>query len=136
MKVRITFALLLFSVLIYSIRPEEIVLAFKQARPLYLLYAIILMIPNLLLQLLKWRFVMRNLKPRPSIKSSAVSLFGGFFLGATTPGRTGEMARGLLMREYSLIKIASLTIVDKGFSQMMVTPSIVCNYVQCQFPGV
>ena len=117
---RIGLVLILFSVLIYSIHPAEIILAFKQARPLYLLYAAVLMVPNLLLQLFKWRFVMRNLNPRPSIKTTAVSLFGGFFLGATTPGRTGEIARGLLIHDHSKLTIASLTVVDKGFSQLMV----------------
>jgi len=118
--VRIGLVVILFSVLIYSIHPAEIILAFKQARPLYLLYAAVLMVPNLLLQLFKWRFVMRNLNPRPSIKTTAVSLFGGFFLGATTPGRTGEIARGLLIHDHSKLTIASLTVVDKGFSQLMI----------------
>ncbi len=119
-KARLGVVVILFSILIYSIRPTEIITAFKQARPFYLMYAIVLMIPNLLLQLFKWRFILRDLNPKPSLKTTAVSLFGGFFLGASSPGRMGELARGLLIPGHSKIKIASLTIVDKGFSQLMI----------------
>ncbi|MFC1538273.1 lysylphosphatidylglycerol synthase transmembrane domain-containing protein [Candidatus Latescibacterota bacterium] len=110
----------LFSILIYSIRPDEIYMAFKGARPRYLFYAVLLMIPNLLLQFLKWRFILKSLEPRPSLKTTAVSLFGGFFLGASTPGRTGELARGLLITGHSKLKTASLTVVDKGFNQLLI----------------
>ena len=120
MKTRIGIVILLFTVLIYNIRPGEIFSAFKQARPLYLMYAVFLMIPNLLLQIFKWRFVLRDLNPKISFKTVVISLFGGFFLGATTPGRTGELARGVLIAEHSTVKIASLSIVDKGFSQLIV----------------
>jgi|GEM_PF-6418526 uncharacterized protein (TIRG00374 family) len=110
----------LFSILIFSIRPAEILEAFKDARPRYLVYAVILMIPNLLLQFLKWRFILSSLDPRPSMKTTAVSLFGGFFLGASTPGRTGELARGIFIPGHSKIKTASLTVVDKAFNQLLI----------------
>lgn len=119
-KTRLGVVVILFSILIYNIHPAEILTAIKDARPLFLLYAAVLMIPNLLLQIFKWQFVMRDLKPKVSFKTVAVSLFGGFFLGVSTPGRTGELARGILIPDHSTVKIASLSIVDKGFSQLMV----------------
>jgi len=119
-KARLGVVVILFSIQIYNIRPGGIVIALKQARPLYFMYAIVLMIPNLLLQLFKWRFILRDLNPKPSLKTTAVSLFGGFFLGASSPGRIGELARGILIPGHSKIKIASLTLVDKGFSQLIV----------------
>ena len=82
--------------------------------------AISLIVPNLLLQLLKWNFLLNHLNPRPSIKTAAYSLFGGFFFGASSPGRMGELARGFMIPEHSNLKIASLTILDKGFNQCMV----------------
>jgi len=119
-KARLGVVIILFSILIYSIHPAEIMAAFKQARPSYLLYAAVLMIPNLLIQLFKWKFLLKDLNPKPSLKTTAFSLFGGFFLGASTPGRTGELARGLLIPGHSKIKIASLTFVDKGFNQLII----------------
>ena len=47
MKARLGLVIMLFSVLIYSIHPSEIVIAFREARPIYLMYAIVLMIPVL-----------------------------------------------------------------------------------------
>ncbi len=120
MMARLGVIVILFTIIIYNVHPAEIITAFKQARPRFLMYAIFLMIPNLLLQLFKWRFIMRDLNPKPSIKIAAVSLFGGFFLGASSPGRMGELARGFLIPGHSKIKIASLTLVDKGFSQLMI----------------
>ncbi len=120
MKIRLFLVVVLFTILFLNIHPKEIGDAFRQARPKFLVYAIILMIPNILLQVLKWHFVMRNLKPKPTYRTTLVSLVGGFFLGASTPGRSGELARGFLMPRYSKVRIASLTVVDKGFSQMVV----------------
>ncbi len=119
-KTRLTIVVVLFSILIYNIKPAEIVTAFKDARPRYLIYAILLMIPSLFLQFLKWRFILLSLKPTPSLKTTAVSLIGGYFLGASTPGRTGEIARGVLVPGHSPLRTASLTVVDKGFNQIMI----------------
>ncbi|HDY89120.1 MAG TPA: flippase-like domain-containing protein [bacterium] len=120
MKIRIAIVIILFTILIYNVSISEIGAAFKQARPWYLFYAIILMIPNLLMQFFKWHFLLvKNLNPRPSFKTAVISVLGGFFLGASTPGRTGELARGFLIPGHSKIKTASLTIVDKGFNQLI-----------------
>ena len=118
--VRLTVVVVLFAILLYNIRPRQIVAAFGQASPLYLLFVIVLMIPNVLLQILKWQYIMSKLSPKPSFKSVTFSVLGGFFLGAASPGRSGELARGFLMPGYSVIKIASLTVVDKGFNQVIV----------------
>ncbi len=120
MKARLFLVLLLFAILIYNIRPAEIIAAFSQVQLKYIIYAVILMIPNLLIQVFKWRFILRDLKPVPSLKMTSVSVFGGFFLGFSTPGRTGELARGILMPGYSTVKIASLSFVDKGFNQLII----------------
>jgi uncharacterized protein (TIRG00374 family) len=120
MKARLMMVIILFSVLIYFIHPSEILIAFKHARPRYFFYAVLLMVPNLLLQQFKWRFILRDLTPKPSFRTTFVSLLGGFFLGASTPGRTGELARGIFIPGHSRVKIASLTLIDKGFSQLVV----------------
>jgi len=118
-KIRILIACILFTILMYNVHPGEISTAFRQARPLYLMYALILLIPNLMLQFLKWHFLLKDFNPRQPFKTAVTSVLGGFFLGASTPGRTGELARGLLIPGHSKIKVASLTIVDKGFNQIM-----------------
>jgi len=120
MKIRLALVCVLFSILFFNVHPLEILEAFSQARPIYLVYALVLLVPNLGIQFLKWHYLIRGLKPKPSFKISVLSVVGGFFLGASTPGRTGELARGLLIPGHSKIKVASLTMVDKGFNLIMV----------------
>lgn len=119
-KIRVGLVVVLFAILFSSIHPAEILQAYRDADPSYLFIALLLLVPNLLLQHLKWSFILRVLEPKPSAYQVLKSLFGGFFLAASTPGRTGEMARGIFFPDHSTVRIASLTVVDKGFSQLMV----------------
>ena len=118
--VRLAVVLVLFALLLHNIQPVKIITAFGQAKSSYLIYGLVLMIPNFLLQIFKWDYILRTLSPRPSFRSAAVSVLGGFFLGAVSPARTGEFARGIFMPGQSLVRIASLTVVDKGFNQATV----------------
>jgi len=118
--VRITVVVLLFALLLKNIHPRQIVRAFMQADPACLGTAVLLLVPNMLLQVLKWHFILGTGDSKTRLRDAAVSLVGGFFLGAASPGRTGELARGVFIPAQSGVKIASLTIVDKGFNQAMV----------------
>lgn len=107
---------LLFTVLLYNVRPHEIIEAIRHARPYYLCIALLLLIPNLALQVIKWDVILGTSDPKPSLVNTIRSLFAGFFLGAVSPARTGELARGLVLPGHSKLKIASLTVLDKGFN--------------------
>jgi len=109
---------ILFTILFYNVRPGEIAGAFRKARPHYMGIVLAFMIPNLFLQAYKWHFLLRTVSPRPSLRRATASLFGGFFLGAVSPARTGELARGLFIPGHSKLKIASLTALDKGFNHV------------------
>lgn len=113
---RIIVLAILFAVLLHNVRPYEIITAFRQARPKYLLIALVFMIPNIMLQVFKWDVILSTAEPKPSFKTAVCSLFAGFFLGAVSPARTGELARGLVIPGHSKLKIASLTVLDKGFN--------------------
>jgi len=110
----------IFSFLIFTIKPSEFIIAFKNADRKYFLIALFLLLPNLSLQVFKWRYILSLADKKPSWGLSAYSLLGGFFLGAASPSRTGELARGFLMPGYSKVKIASLTILDKGLNQLAI----------------
>ncbi|MFC1692203.1 lysylphosphatidylglycerol synthase transmembrane domain-containing protein [Candidatus Latescibacterota bacterium] len=120
MSVRFVVVAVLFSILLRTVQPSEIIEAFRQADPLYFGLAVFLMIPNLLLQMIKWNYLLGKLTNKPSFSRVAVSVLGGYFLGAISPARSGEMARGILIPGQSTLKIASLTIADKGMNQIMV----------------
>jgi uncharacterized protein (TIRG00374 family) len=120
LPIRIFLVLALLTFLIVRIKPDEITGAFKSIEPLYLTLALILMIPNLSLQLLKWGTILGELTPKLSGIIVVKSLLGGFFLGALSPGRVGEIARGIFIPGHSNLKIASLTALDKGLNQITV----------------
>ncbi len=113
-------ALGIFAILFSNIHPRDILRAFGGADPRFLAVAVLLLLPNILLQVLKWDFVMKQGALGTDRRDAALSLFGGFFLGVASPGRTGELARGVFVEGCSSVRIASLTIVDKGFNQVIV----------------
>ena len=113
---RLGIVAVLFLILLYYVRPHEIIGAFRRARPVYLWIAVALMAPSLFLQVCKWNYLLGTTRPRPPLKYAILSLIGGFFLGAVSPARTGELARGFLIPGQSKLKIASLTVLDKGFN--------------------
>ncbi|MBN1294666.1 MAG: flippase-like domain-containing protein [Candidatus Latescibacteria bacterium] len=117
---RLLIVFVLFVILLHKIRPGEIYKALMQSKPHYLIIALVLLIPKLALQIIRWKYLLSNLNPRPSLKDEIMSLFGGFFLAAVSPACTGELARGLWIKGHSKLKIASLTLVDKGFNQFII----------------
>ena len=110
----------LFSLLVYKVRPSEIFAAIKSARPQFLAFALGISVIKVSIQVLRWYYLLGTLDPRPSLKDTVTSLFGGFFLGAVTPSRTGELARGMWMTGYSQIRLFSLTVVEKAGNQAVV----------------
>lgn len=118
--IRIIIVAALFAVLLNMIRPAEIIDAFSKAQIHFLALAAIMMIPKILLQILRWNYLLGTLDPKPAFGAGIVSLFGGFFLGAVSPARTGELMRGFWIPGHSRLSIASLTLVDKGFNHFMI----------------
>ena len=59
--------------------------------------ALALLPPGLLLQWLKWRVLLRTAAPEVSDGDALRSLLAGFGLGLVTPGRVGEIGRGLVL---------------------------------------
>lgn len=117
---RLLVVAIIFTVLFSNIHPREILQAFKQAKPRYMLIAVLMTIPNILIQIFKWHYILDELEPRPTFRQAFHSVLGGFFLGVASPSRTGELARGIMIPNHSTLRLASLTIVDKGFNQVTV----------------
>ncbi len=126
---------LLFAVLLKMVSPGDIIAAFGKARPRYLWIALVMLVPNLLLQALKWDFLLRTIRPRPRHRYAYLSLLGGFFLGAVSPARTGELGRGFFIPGCSKMKVASLTVLDKGFNHATTyTASLIALIVALPWP--
>jgi len=101
--------------LISLIDMTSILAAFQTANGYYVAIAVVLVLPNIGLQWLKWRFLLRVGATIVRDYEVTASLFCGFALGLVTPVRLGEFGGRALMFPSSMkMKIAGLTLIDKA----------------------
>lgn len=94
-------------------RHESIIAAFSAANWINLTIASLLLLPNISLATLKWRYLLRVKYPDCSTKEAFDSLLFGLSLGLVTPGNLGELARGLYFSERDKVAITGLNFFDK-----------------------
>ncbi|MBX7150324.1 flippase-like domain-containing protein [bacterium] len=75
-------------------------------------------IPNILIQHYKWRYLTHILNPAISNRDIFASLMCGFSIGLVTPGRLGELGKGLFLTSVRRSEITGMSIIDKVFSQL------------------
>jgi len=93
----------------------SILAAFQTANGDYLAVAVVLVLPNIGLQWLKWRFLLRKGATVVRDYEVTASLFCGFALGLITPVRLVEFGgRALMFPSDMKMKIAGLTLIDKA----------------------
>jgi len=88
--------------------------------PRYIVFAILLLIPNLGLQWYRWFFLLRLIKSDIRIGESLMSLMGGLTVGLVTPGRIGEFGRALFISGINSIKAIGLIFIDKFYASVIV----------------
>jgi uncharacterized protein (TIRG00374 family) len=108
------FAIILLVALFQFVSLSDLRQALLASRPEYIVGATILMVANIGLQVLKWRYFVRLVDPRATNLETAASLLFGITLGAITPGQIGEFGgRALHHNSISAGIIIGLTLVDK-----------------------
>lgn len=90
------------------------------AEPRFLLFAVILLIPNLMLQLYRWHYLLRLAQSDVKPVESVSSLFGGMVVGIITPGRIGELGRSLFLKDIDRLGALGLVFIDKMYSVIMI----------------
>jgi len=113
---KLAIASLLLFVLIHNIKIENIQSALKHANFAFISLAGLLIIPNLIIQTLKWHYLLKLCKPNATHFEAAKSLLAGFTLGFITPGRIGEFGRAIFVKDCNRLQVLGLTMVDKLFS--------------------
>ncbi|MFQ5676626.1 MAG: lysylphosphatidylglycerol synthase transmembrane domain-containing protein [bacterium] len=121
---KIAIAILALSILGKSIKIESFGQLFSNARWHYLLIAFLIIVPNLMIQVWKWRYLLRLANSSISWETAFKSFIVGYPLGFVTPGRLGEIGRALYVKEISPGKTLRLFALDKGM-----------NLVVTLFPG-
>lgn len=109
------FLALIFLVILFQfVNLQDVIASLLKARIEYLIGALVLVLANLGLQLLKWRYFVRLINPSNSNLETTASLLFGITLGAITPGQLGEFG-GRALRHSSIAPgaILGLTLVDK-----------------------
>ncbi len=115
LKLLITAALL--AVVIGHVNLREIGRALQNPqRPVYILFAVVLLVPNLFIQWARWHLLLRMDFPSISVAESAGSLFGGMVAGFITPGRIGEIGRTLFLRNADRLQAIGLIVIDKLYA--------------------
>lgn len=114
--IRICIAVGLLATMLYIVKPPVIWNALKSARFDLLALGIALMPLNIGLQEVKWRYLVKLVRPEATVGETVGSLFGGFAFGIVTPGRIGEYGRGLFIHDTPSLKLVGLTVIDKFYN--------------------
>ncbi len=81
--------------------------------------AALLMLVNVGLQVARWHLVARAGGLRLPLRRSAAMVAAGFPLGLFTPGRMGELGRGMAVGgEHDAVAVAGLTALERGFGML------------------
>lgn len=100
-----------------KIQMTEIRAEFSDVRWPFLLGGLALTAPNILIQYLKWRYLVRIVEPAAPPGQVFGSLMCGFSMGLITPGRLGEVGRGFFIPNASRSRLTGMAIIDKVLSQ-------------------
>jgi uncharacterized protein (TIRG00374 family) len=111
----------LLSYIVFSVNPDEIIQAFKEANITFLFAAFLLTFLNIYLQYFKWKLTCNLLLKENNSSNIIISLMHGFAAGVFTPARIGEyFGRALVFKDKPIYKVALATLLDKFFPLLMV----------------
>ncbi len=93
--------LAVFAFILMSINLSETVRIIGNANLLYLLLAVVLVVPVLLLESLRWNFILHRLGIRYSFSESFQMFASSLYIGTVTPARVGEFVRVGFLKGHS-----------------------------------
>lgn len=111
---KLLLACILLGLLFQNVNSGVLLSTLANAQPLFLVAALLLLIPNLLLQYRKWALLLRSVHPAVRPQEVRASLMLGFTFGIVTPARIGEFGgRAFAVRGADRLTLMGLTAVDK-----------------------
>ena len=121
---KLLLAVLLLYLLLRNIEAAAIMNTIQAANPWLLAAAMLLLMPNVILQLRKWGLLLRTVYPDIPVRDIRTSLLRGFTFGIFTPARIGEFGgRATAVRGASVLTLMGLTAVDK-LATMLITVAL------------
>ncbi len=85
--------------IIYSLDPKKIITAFFSIDLLYVVYALLLTIPLLIIRIIEWKMILKEQKITLGYFDSLKLYLIGMFYGSFTPGYMGQLMRIPYMKE-------------------------------------
>jgi len=115
--IKAAFSTILLGVLVYYIDVRAIAGAVSNVNGLYLLAAVVMLVPNIFVQWYKWHLLVRLHDPNVPAGHTFFSLLGGMSLGLVTPGRTGEYGRAVFLDSPGKPQLFAYNVLDKIYTQ-------------------
>lgn len=108
-------ALLLAGVFLY-VDVSALIRSLRSADPVWIAAGALLLLPNLLIQFLRWRFLLRTVRVHASNSSVFASLAAGFTAGFFTPAQLGEIGGRLYSLDPSQrASVLTMAALDKVY---------------------
>ncbi|MCB9259313.1 MAG: flippase-like domain-containing protein [Ignavibacteriales bacterium] len=123
-KIILTIAILYF--IINYVSPNEIIEKLLNADLIYVLFVLLLMPINILMQFLKWKIMCNSMLNIYDDSKILKSLFIGFSAGLVTPIRVGEyFGRKMVFENIGIFKVTIATLSEK--LTLLITILIICG---------
>src|SRR4030042_2150711 len=107
--------LALFAIILSRMNVGKIIQNISNIKPVYLITAILLLVPSLIIKTLCWNYIMRQQGIKYGLKDSVLMYCSGLYIGIVTPGRMGEITKALYLKNdgHSMGKSLVSTILDR-----------------------
>ncbi len=97
--------IVLLVVILLRVDLEDTWRQLQNCHPAAVVLAVFLILPQVALRACRWRGLMARLAIRCSWPQSLRFYFAGIFIGLVTPGRLGELAKGVFLKQYGMASI-------------------------------
>ena len=108
------FGVVLFIIILSFIDLKKIGMIINSINPIYLLSAFFLNLPQLFIKSVRWNHLLRQQNIFIGLDKTFLIYLNSIYLGIITPGRIGEFAKVLYLKNYINLDIS------KGFSSVLV----------------
>ena len=110
-KVLVTVALL--ALIGIFLNPQQVWALLGEVQPWTLATIVGLSVIGLAIQWRKWQLLLASVRPQTTMTESLISLLVGFALGMASPGRIGELGRGVILSSDSRTASVGAATVDR-----------------------
>lgn len=113
---KILLTLIFLGFVLLQVDVHRIGSAFQSLRVSFFLIALLLLPVNLIVQLIRWRFILKAAAIDATPQHIFTSLLAGLSFSLVTPGRVGEVGRSLYIHSSTTMKTVGLVILEKAYA--------------------